>query len=196
MKKIQRLEDLTPDAANANEGTLRGSQVLDRSLERYGAGRSIVSDKNGVVLAGNKSLDAAVERGLGVRVVQSDGSKLIVVQRMDLDLETDPAARELAYADNRASELGLNWNPKQLEADLAAGLSLGSMWTPDECETLLASLETRERQTTIVFDAPEQRSLWLVVVEQITQQYADAPTFGGRLARWADAQLAALDAQG
>ena len=43
------------------------------------------------------------------QIVKSDGTRLIAVQRTDLDIN-DKAARELAIADNRASELGLEWD--------------------------------------------------------------------------------------
>ena len=44
------------DSRNANKGTERGLALLDKSLRQYGAGRSILVDKNGRVIAGNKTL--------------------------------------------------------------------------------------------------------------------------------------------
>lgn len=82
---------------------------MPKSLTRLGAGRSIVADKNGVVIAGNKTLQAAEAQGIPVRIVETDGKELVVVQRTDLDLANgDTRARE------RMSDMGL-------EPTLAAG---------------------------------------------------------------------------
>ncbi len=50
------LSDLSPDLRNANLGTERGHAMLERSLQETGAGRSILVDKHGKVIAGNKTL--------------------------------------------------------------------------------------------------------------------------------------------
>ena len=109
-KRIRQIEDLQPDSQNCNKGTERGSQLLERSLREYGAGRSIVADKNGVVLCGNKTLEAAAGIGLKkIVVVETDGTTLVVVQRTDLDAAT-PQAKELAISDNRTGEVNLDWD--------------------------------------------------------------------------------------
>src|SRR5687767_10793140 len=101
-KSIRTLADLTPDDRNANKGTERGTGLIESSLRSYGAGRSVLADKNGRLIAGNKTVEGCVNAGIErVRVVQTDGHELVVVQRTDLDLD-DKAARELALIDNRA----------------------------------------------------------------------------------------------
>lgn len=124
---MARIEDLTPDKRNANKGTPRGRALLEDSLRRYGAGRSILADKHGQVIAGNKTLESAADIGLPVRFVESDGTELVVVRRTDLDLDTDKAARELAYADNRVAQLDLDWDLDALLADRDAGLDLAAI---------------------------------------------------------------------
>lgn len=136
-KKITSLKDLTPDPQNANAGTERGQYLVEHSLESFGAGRSILADANGVVIAGNKTLQAAADMGLEVEIVQSDGKKLVVVQRTDLDLMTDKAARELAYADNRASEVGLAWDTERILDDMQGGVDLDQFFRADELEAIL-----------------------------------------------------------
>ena len=87
------------------------------------------------MIAGNKTLEGAKAIGLeDCQVVKSDGTKLIAVQRTDLDIN-DKAARELAIADNRASELGLEWDPDVLKAletevdvDLSARSGMSASW--------------------------------------------------------------------
>ena len=108
-RDISRIDDLTPDDANLNRGTERGPGVIEESLQRLGCGRSILSDKNGKIIAGNNVLQKAAELGFDIEVVHTNGTKLVVVIRDDLDLDSDDAARELSIADNRASELGLDW---------------------------------------------------------------------------------------
>ena len=128
------LRDLTPDSKNANKGTPRGQQLIEQSLREYGAGRSILIDKNGKIIAGNKTAENFGAIGLeDVLVVQTDGSKLVAVQRMDLDLN-DKAAQELAIADNRAGQVSLDWDIdvlKDLDVDLA------KFWSSEELAVML-----------------------------------------------------------
>lgn len=136
-KKIQSIDDLTPDLHNANKGTERGQYMIEHSLEQHGAGRSIVADAEGRIIAGNKTLQAAADLGLGVRVVQTDGHELVVVQRTDLDLQgTDDRARLLAYADNRSSEVGLDWDAEEIVMDMASGVDLSGLFRDDELDEI------------------------------------------------------------
>lgn len=137
----RKATDYQPDPSNANIGTERGLRALDDSLAKYGAGRSILVDKNGYVIAGNKTLERAVDLGIeNVIEVETDGHELVAVRRTDLDLLSDPKARELAYADNRISEIDLAWNAEQLLADLNTGVDLSQFWRDDELAELLASI--------------------------------------------------------
>lgn len=144
MKSIRSLADLVPDEQNANQGTVRGRAFVETSLQKYGAGRSILVDRNGKILAGNKTSEAAYSIGMeGVEVVQTDGRKLVVVQRTDLDLDHDPAARGLALSDNRASEIGLAWNPDVLSMLQDTNPEVvESVFDPHELEEILAKSET------------------------------------------------------
>jgi len=110
---------IQPDRENANEGTQRGRGLLEKSLRQLGAGRSILTDKDGNVIAGNKTLETAADIDLPVRIIETDGNELVVVKRTDLDLysETDKRARQLAYADNKVSEVDLAWKPEQIAVD-------------------------------------------------------------------------------
>jgi DNA modification methylase len=140
----KKLHDLKPDTKNANKGTERGQQMIEASLRAYGAGRSILIDKNGRIIAGNKTAENFGSIGLeDVLVVQTDGTKLVAVQRMDLDLN-DKAAQELAIADNRAGQVSLDWDIdvlKELDVDLA------KFWSEDELAVLLADKEPAELLT-------------------------------------------------
>lgn len=130
---------LKPDPHNANKGTDRGRKAVVASIEECGAGRSILVDRDGTVIAGNKTLEAAQAMGLPVRVVESSGDELVVVQRTDLVLDDaeDQRARRLAYLDNRAGQLGLEWDTDQILADLEAGVDLEGLWDDAELDALL-----------------------------------------------------------
>lgn len=136
-KIIKTIADLEPDKRNANKGTVRGRAMLDHSLRTLGAGRSVVVDKNGRIIAGNKTIEVAADIGLPIEVVRTRGDKLVVVQRDDLDLDTDAAARELAYADNRTSEVGLAWDANAIAADLEAGIDLTELFDGNEVSAIL-----------------------------------------------------------
>ena len=135
-KPLATIGDLTPDSRNANTGTERGRYMLEQSLREAGAGRSIVVDQHGNVIAGNKTLEVAEALGLPIVVVKTNGTELVVVQREDLDLDDD-RARKLAFWDNRAGEVGLNWNAQQIVADLDAGFDLGDMFRDEELNAIV-----------------------------------------------------------
>jgi hypothetical protein len=128
---------LTLDPNNANRGTERGRQLLRHSLQEFGAGRSILADKNDVIIAGNKTWERAEEIGLPVRIVETDGTELVVVKRVDLDLNSDPAARALAIADNRTAQLDLEWDAEVLQSHRMEGMNLQPFFSDDELSALL-----------------------------------------------------------
>src|SRR5690606_15877083 len=121
---------LTLDPNNANRGTVRGEGMVERSLQSYGAGRSILASRDGVILAGNKTFQKAQELGIPVQEIESDGRTLFVIRRTDLDYD-DPRAKELAIADNRASETGLDWDADVLAALAEDGVDLDQFWFED-----------------------------------------------------------------
>ena len=138
--KIKNIADLKPDKKNANKGTQRGRGMVEASLRETGAGRSIVVDKDGRVIAGNKTLEAwaDIANTDDVVIVPTDGSKLVVVQRQDLDLNDDTGmARKLAFYDNRAGEVGLEWGADELLASMRNGLDLSAFWHQDELDALI-----------------------------------------------------------
>jgi hypothetical protein len=97
MTNKRKLSDLALDSGNANKGTERGRSALEASLRKYGAGRSILIDKNGRIISGNKTVETAADIGLdNVIIIQTDGKQIVAVQRTDLDIDS-AAGRGLAY---------------------------------------------------------------------------------------------------
>lgn len=133
MATPRRVKDLIQDPKNRRLHGERNLQMMTEALETVGAARSIVIDEKNVIHAGNGIVAAAAKAGITkLRVVDADGDELVAVRRRGLTAEKK---RLLAMYDNRASELS-EWNVEQLQADHAAGLELGSFWTPDELERL------------------------------------------------------------
>ena len=169
--RTTKLDELTPDHANANKGTERGRYALEASLRKYGAGRSILIDKHGRIIAGNKTAETAADVGIDdVIVVQTDGRQVVAVQRTDLDLDSNEA-RELAYADNRVGQLDLDFDPAQILADLNAGVNLDQFWRKDELDELLADLQPKTTGDTPAETdrAEELRQKWGTAAGQLWQ---------------------------
>jgi len=122
------------DPKNANRGTDTGRRMVRQSIEDYGAGRSVLLDQDDTVIAGNKTVEAAQEMGIPIRVVETDGTELLAVKRTDIDLDT-PRGRELAIADNRAAETGLDWDTDVLLGLQDKGTDLSLFWGDDEINT-------------------------------------------------------------
>jgi DNA modification methylase len=135
---IRNIAQLIPDDRNANRGTQRGREALAQSMSEYGPARSVVIDRHGRIIAGNKTVEEAKRLNIPLRVVKTDGDVLVAVQREDLDLTTDPRAKQLAIADNRVGQLDLEWDVDMLKRLHADGLDLSAFWTADEFATLLA----------------------------------------------------------
>lgn len=136
-----KLSDLTSDPNNANRGTERGNKVLETSLQTYGAGRSILLDKNDVIIAGNKTAEVAGQIGMeNVVVVETTGDSIVAVKRTDLDLTSDPEARELAYADNRVGQISLEWDPAVLLEASEAG-TLPDFWSNAELKKIIGDAD-------------------------------------------------------
>lgn len=135
----RKITDYLPDSRNANAGTERGLQMLENSLNKVGAGRSLVVDAHDKIPAGNKTLEAAMNAGIeDVIEIETDGKALIVHKRSDWDLD-DPkgAAREYAYLDNRVSEVGLAWDASVIAADVEAGIDFGGIFTEGELDYIV-----------------------------------------------------------
>jgi hypothetical protein len=105
------INDFKTDSRNARKRTNQSATLIQESLKRYGAARSIVVDENGTVLAGNGTFESAKSAGItNVRIIESDGTELIAVRRTDL---SDDEKVGLALADNRTAELS-SWDNEML----------------------------------------------------------------------------------
>jgi len=137
---VVKLKELKPDERNPNKGSERGDAMIEKSLRKYGFGRSIVVDKNMRIIAGNKTHENLLQVGMGedAIIVDTDGKRPIIHRRTDLDLQTDPRARELSIMDNRAGQVSLQWDRDVLELLDNEGLDLTQFWTEEELAQVLS----------------------------------------------------------
>ena len=117
MSKTQKakVSDLIEDNLNANKGTDFGNDLMEKSFSKFGAGRSVLIDKNNKLISGNKSKAKFEEiGGENVLIIDADRDTLIAVRRNDIDLET-PEGREFALADNATNKANLVWDADVIE---------------------------------------------------------------------------------
>lgn len=91
------------DKRNYRRHNERNKKLINKSLSEFGAGRSILADRDGEVVAGNGVFEQAQQLGIPIRVIETDGSELIAVKRTDLATD-DPRRKQLALADNATSD--------------------------------------------------------------------------------------------
>lgn len=110
------IDSLRQDKHNFNRGTEEGQQLMERSFKELGAGRSILLDREGNIIAGNKSQEAARKAGIKrVRIVETTGDELVAVKRTDIDIDS-AEGRRMALLDNLTTQVNLAWDPSEIEA--------------------------------------------------------------------------------
>lgn len=164
MKEV-KIDTLVPDDKNFNQGAQYGQHLIEESLRRFGAGRSILLDKNNRIIAGNKTIENAAAIGMdNVIVVETTGDKVVAVKRTDIDLDTKEG-REMALADNATSAVNLRWDEdalKQAETEFGIapsewGVELGSLNLDDFFDEGTDEQEHIEKKQ-IIIELPEDYS--------------------------------------
>jgi hypothetical protein len=145
------IDQLIPDSANLNKGTERGNYMIERSIRELGWGRPIVVDKNNHIIGGNHAAEVAGQLGFEkVKIIETSGDEIVVHRRMDLDLSTDdPKARLLSIADNRASQVSLNWDASGLAEIAASTPDLGWFFQKNELDLLQGLVEPPAESTAL-----------------------------------------------
>ena len=114
-EQVVDIDSLRQDTHNFNRGTEEGQQLMERSFKELGAGRSILLDREGNIIAGNKSQEAARKAGIKrVRIVETTGDELVAVKRTDIDIDS-AEGRRMALLDNLTTQVNLNWDDVELE---------------------------------------------------------------------------------
>lgn len=91
------------DKRNYRKHNDKNKTLINKSLEECGAGRSILIDNEGEIIAGNGVYEQAQALNIPVKVIETDGSELIAVKRTDLAPD-DERRKRLAVMDNSASD--------------------------------------------------------------------------------------------
>lgn len=106
---------ITFDKHNYRKHSDKNKSLIRKSLEECGAGRSIITDKNGEIIAGNGVYEQAKALNIPVKIIETDGSELVVVKRTDLATE-DEKRKKLALMDNSASDQ-VEWDLDNITSD-------------------------------------------------------------------------------
>jgi ParB-like chromosome segregation protein Spo0J len=115
-EQVVDIDTLQQDTHNFNRGTEQGQQLMEKSFSELGAGRSILVDKNGNIIAGNKSQKAAKAAGIKkVRIIETTGDELVAVKRTDIDIDS-AEGRKMALLDNLTTQVNLAWDPSEINA--------------------------------------------------------------------------------
>lgn len=103
------IDSLHIDPANVRVHDERNKSTIRASLARFGAGRSIVLDRNNVVRAGNGTLEQARQAGFDeVLVIEPKPNQIVAVKRPDW---SDTEATAYSVQDNRSTDLSRNDDP-------------------------------------------------------------------------------------
>ena len=131
------ISELKFDHKNARKRTDSSARLIQESLQRYGAARSIVIDEENRILAGNGTIEAAKALGLAkLKVIDADGDEIIAVRRSGLSEDEKVG---LAIADNRAAELS-DWDAEMLQ-QLSEEHDLEPWFEAEDLEELLKEAE-------------------------------------------------------
>lgn len=131
------ISDLKFDHKNARKRTDSSARLIQESLQRYGAARSIVIDEENRILAGNGTIEGAKALGLTkLKVVEASGDEIIAVRRSGLSEDEKVG---LAIADNRAAELS-DWDAEMLQ-QLSEEHDLEPWFEAEDLDELLKEAE-------------------------------------------------------
>ena len=111
----EKPEAIKMDKNNYRIHSAENKNLIKKSLEECGAGRSILIDNENEIIAGNGVYEQAKKLGIPVKVVETDGKELVVVKRTDLKTE-DQKRKVLAVMDNTTSDSS-EFDVEKLEND-------------------------------------------------------------------------------
>lgn len=97
------MSEIKFDKRNYRKHNDRNKELIKKSLEECGAGRSIVIDNDNEIVAGNGLYEQAKKLGIKTKIIETDGSELVVVKRTDLSTD-DFKRKQLAVMDNSTSD--------------------------------------------------------------------------------------------
>lgn len=97
-----KVEDLKFDKRNYRKHDDRNRELIKKSINEVGFGRSIVIDNENEIVCGN-GVVSQIAKSTPIKVIETNGSELIVVKRTDLNTN-DEKRKQLAVMDNSTSD--------------------------------------------------------------------------------------------
>lgn len=121
----EKPEAIKYDKNNYRIHNAENKQLIKKSLEECGAGRSILIDNENEIIAGNGVYEQAKKLGIPVKVVETDGTELIAVKRTDLQTG-DEKRTKLAILDNSTADSSeMDYALLQKDFELVDLMSMG-----------------------------------------------------------------------
>jgi len=97
-----QVKDLKQDRRNYRKHNQRNLDLIKKSVNEVGFGRSIVVNSENEIICGN-GISSTLDKDTKLRVVETDGTELIVVKRNDLKTG-DLKQTKLGIFDNSTSD--------------------------------------------------------------------------------------------
>lgn len=97
-----QIKDLKQDKRNYRKHNQRNLDLIKKSVNEVGLGRSVVIDNENEIICGN-GLVSTLDKNTKIRLIETDGSELVVVKRTDLNTD-DEKRKQLAIMDNSTSD--------------------------------------------------------------------------------------------
>lgn len=97
-----QIKDLKQDKRNYRKHNQRNLDLIKKSVNEVGLGRSVVIDNENEIICGN-GLVSTLDKNTKIKLIETDGSELVVVKRTDLSTDDDKR-KQLAIMDNSTSD--------------------------------------------------------------------------------------------
>lgn len=123
-----KLKDIKFDRRNYRVHSQKNKDLIKRSIEEAGLGRSIVIDAENEIIGGN-GLVSQLPKDTKIKVIETKGDELVVVKRTDLKTN-DEKRKKLAILDNSTTDTS-EFNMALLQED----------YTPQELQDLGVEIE-------------------------------------------------------
>ena len=172
-------ENIKLDPKNYRVHNDKNKKVIRQSLEECGAGRSVLMDKENVMIAGNGVYEQAKQLGIPVRIIESDGKELVVIKRTDLSTD-DEKRKLLALADNHASDLSdfdielvlQDFSPEELNLwEFSVNTDDFNEFMPPEPKDLTADKKDAPPTIKLTFKSIKQMDAFEVELKTIIERY-------------------------
>ena len=165
-ESVKSISIIKQDPKNARKRTAQSKHLIQESLNRYGAARSIVIDETDRILAGNGTIEGAKAAGISkVRIIETDGDEIIAVRRTGL---TEHQKVGLALADNRTSDLS-EWDAEMLH-NLSQEQDIAPWFSEDDIAELLGKKDDFDPDDPTTDQSDKITDVFQIIVNCISEE--------------------------